>query len=126
MTPVADLPKERQPGYAETRDLAVPATSIARGDDVFAANCARCHGARGDGQSAASMESPTKVRNLRDAASYRFGLEERDLFRTVKYGIAGTVMQAFGGRLSDQEIWDVAAYVRSLQQKGNHATATPH
>ena len=90
-----------------------------QGSDLYASNCARCHGADGSGKGPVAAEASTAVRDLRDARGYRFGSEERSIFRTVKYGVSGTVMLGFKSMLGDREIWQVTAYVRSLQQKGN-------
>lgn len=77
-------------------------SSAEAGDDsagktVFAANCASCHGADGTGGVGPDLTS------LAAAA------DPAVVAKQVKNG--GTIMPAFAGRLSDQEIQDVAAYV---------------
>lgn len=71
------------------------------GADVYASNCASCHGADGTGDEANGF--PNLVEEAPDAAE----IEEY-----VRDG-AG-VMPAFEGTLGDQEIADVVAYVDSL------------
>lgn len=71
------------------------------GADVYAANCASCHGADGTGDDANGF--PNLVEEAPEAAE----IEEY-----VRDGEG--VMPAFEGTLDDQEIADVVAYVESL------------
>ena len=45
----------------------------------------------------------------------KFGLERKDLFMTLTTGIDGTPMKSFS-HLTDDERWDLVAYVRSKIQ----------
>lgn len=67
----------------------------AAGEQIFADNCATCHGEDGSGG-----QGP----NLQNA-----GLDEAAVVEQVTNGGGG--MPPFGGQLSEQEIQDVAAYV---------------
>jgi cytochrome c oxidase cbb3-type subunit 3 len=72
---------------------------------VFAQNCASCHGENAAG----GAVGPTLVSGevvAQDNAFYQ---------DVIQNGRAGTSMPAWEGRLSDQEIADVIAYIRSLQ-----------
>lgn len=79
----------------------------ARGREIFEANCAVCHGTRtGTGEAsgglagAGSLESG--VRSSSDAElSYR-----------IAYGVAGTAMPPFAGRLTAAERSDLICYLR--------------
>lgn len=77
------------------------------GEEVFASNCAMCHGQDGSGM----MGMHPSLRG----ADERLSLEGVEV--TVRNGRATTPpMPAFGGRLSDAEIDHVVAYVASLPE----------
>jgi cytochrome c6 len=77
------------------------------GEEVFASNCAMCHGHDGSGM----MGMHPSLRG----ADERLSLQGVEV--TVRNGRATTPpMPAFGGRLSDAEIDDVVAYVASLPE----------
>ena len=94
--------------------------AIRRGARVYAGTCAPCHGpaGRGDGPGAAEIDPPP-----RDFTAAKFRLRstrsgERarrsDLEETVRCGVPGTVMPAFGVLLSRDDISDVVGFVLSL------------
>jgi putative heme-binding domain-containing protein len=81
------------------------------GEFEFRINCAFCHGlgARGGGR------GPDLTR-----AHKRHGDSDGDLFQNISQGIPGTVMPANGTNgqgvgMTDDEIWQIIAYVRSVQ-----------
>jgi len=85
--------------------------SGARGQVVFAAHCASCHGANADGAGtdAKALKSvPTHFLS----PSYTKSAEL--IAARITYG-KGSDMPAFDGTLSEAEIWDTANYLRSLQ-----------
>ncbi len=85
------------------------AADIANGSKVFSANCAACH----MGGNNVVMANKT----LKKDALEQFGMYSADAIQNqVKNG--KNAMPAFGGRLSDGEIADVAAYVLDQADKG--------
>ena len=87
------------------------AESIARGRQLFAKNCAVCHGAegRGDGAAAAALpQRPEDLSNIAPPPNFPDGV--------VAYRIANGVkmMPAFKSTLSENEIWDLLNFIRSL------------
>lgn len=78
----------------------------APGAQIFAQNCASCHGERGEGNQ--EMGAP----NLADSLSLLVDGEEAIAaqIRAPKHG----VMPAWGGRLGDVTVKELAAYVYSL------------
>jgi cytochrome c oxidase cbb3-type subunit 3 len=83
------------------------------GEFQFRSNCAFCHGlgARGGGR------GPDLTR-----AQKRHGNADADLFRTINEGVPGTAMPPNGATqqgvgMTDTEIWQVIAYIRSVQVK---------
>lgn len=75
--------------------------SVADGKQVFADNCASCHGADGSGGVGPALNSKSKLESL--------GLEK--VRHDVEEGIEGTPMPAWKGVLSDEEIEDVVHYI---------------
>jgi high-affinity iron transporter len=86
---------------------------LTAGRQVYAANCAGCHGAegRGDGAQAKGLTPPPS--SFHDAA--RMGrLTPFQAFNTVRNGVPGTAMQALP-QIDDAKAWDVAFYVFTLR-----------
>jgi len=82
-----------------------------RGAQVFARECAGCHGDRGQGESAISLNHPVFLRTASDGQ--------------IRYAIAkgrrGTPMPAFEGDLQEQTIDDLVALIRSWEPEENEA-----
>ena len=76
---------------------------------LFAANCAACHGAQGDGAGLQAADLNPKPANFHDRARQ----SERSVFalyNTISLGVAGTSMAAFS-TLDQQDRWKLAFYV---------------
>lgn len=99
---------------AQTRNPFAGDPKVARlGEFQFRSNCAFCHGlgARGGGR------GPDLTR-----AQKRHGNSDADLFRTISEGVPGTAMPPNGATqqgvgMTDEEIWQVITYLRSVQAK---------
>jgi cytochrome c oxidase cbb3-type subunit III len=79
------------------------------GAQIFASNCATCHGADGrGGEHAPNIATAPQVQHLMD----------RELAGIIRYGIAGAGMPAFSS-LKQQEIAEVVSYLRVLQGRGD-------
>jgi cytochrome c oxidase cbb3-type subunit 3 len=81
------------------------ASDIARGKQLFLGHCAPCHGPDGAGGKGANLAQPSLPRGADDPA----------LFRTIQNGIPGTEMPK-AWEMTDHEVWQVAAFVRTLGQ----------
>jgi mono/diheme cytochrome c family protein len=77
--------------------------SAVRGQAVFEVNCAICHGTAGDGSGLAGAVDFTDVEFMRQEKPAKF-------FRSIRDGVEGTAMPAWGGTLGEMEIWDVLYY----------------
>jgi len=90
--------------------LANDPDAVKAGESEFRINCSFCHGmrARGGGR------GPDLTRTQK-----KHGNSDADLFRTIHDGVPGTDMPAqmgsIGVEMKDHEIWQVVAYLRSVQ-----------
>lgn len=113
--------------YAVTVDASAPA-GAGDGDDVAAlgrdvyerSDCWECHGhaGRGDGQKAPDLQDdrgyPTRAADLESGATFRGGSDPLDVYLRLGTGLDGTPMPSYAQSLTDEERWEVAAYVASL------------
>jgi cytochrome c oxidase cbb3-type subunit 3/ubiquinol-cytochrome c reductase cytochrome c subunit len=87
----------------------------ARGASVYASNCERCHG------TAQTRGNAVHLANARflEAASDPF------IGWAISHGRPGTPMDAWQGKLTDGQIDDVVAYVRSLERPSGPGSLPP-
>lgn len=104
-------------GAPASRSVAPPPDpgTLELGRKVFQANCASCHGSKGEG------DGP-EVRALRGhrprnfvTDPFRYGREPEQVFDTLTTGIAGTPMPSWDS-LSEEERWAVTHFVLSLRR----------
>ena len=103
----------------EVTDGDPPADQLAAGKEVFAQNCAACHGIEG---------SAMRGRPIYVGMDFNLIKPSPAMVRAkVLSGILpeGEMMPSFRGRLSEQEIEDVAAYVNAVAAEGPEAPRTP-
>ncbi len=96
---------------------------LAEGAKIYAANCAACHGANGEGQpnwrtrnAAGRLPAPPH-----DASGHTWHHADDLLFAMTKNGLKPPVipagyqsdMPAFAGVLSDAQVWATLAYIAS-------------
>ena len=99
--PILDVPAESNPFTTEA--------DIAQGKKLYAGRCAGCHGPAGDGGKGANLAVSVLPRTAQD----------RSLYLTIRYGIPDTEMPS--SLMSPREIWQVAAFVRTLGRLGQEA-----
>lgn len=90
----------------------LPVGDAVAGRVVYEANCTACHGVEGDGKGPAAAALKPRPPDFTSPA-FQAGRKDADLAATIRAGRPGTPMAAFL-RLSDQEVADVVAYIRSL------------
>jgi mono/diheme cytochrome c family protein len=76
-------------------------------------NCAQCHGA--DGRAATKMGKQLNAKDPKVQASFTDAQAAKSIKEGVKVG-GRTTMKAFGGKLTDDEIKALVAYVRTLKK----------
>ena len=97
--------------------------SAARGKSIYAANCASCHGANGDGRGKPALTSANPPRNFRDA-DFREFASGFSLFSAIAEG-SGHV-PAWSKTLNHQNIADVSEYVlRTMVKPRRTASGAP-
>lgn len=105
----------------------VTATSIAQGAQLFAANCAACHGADGRGDGPLASHLPVRPANL--TQEHVWGHSDGEMFWWLTSGIAtrryGQVMPAFGHALSDDDRWALIDFIHAHLAGATLATTRP-
>lgn len=113
----------------------VTSERIALGQEVYAQNCASCHGANLEGQPdwKRRLESGRMPAPPHDENGHTWHHSDQDLFAITKLGVGGVVpgyesdMPAFGEILSDGEIAAVLAFIKSTwpeRQRGYQVEIT--
>jgi len=109
---------EPEPAPAQQAAAGGPGSGdAAEGAAHYKMYCATCHGETGcgDGPLSAGLD-PKPVKHC--DGNYMNTLSDEYLFQVVKEGGAAVgkspLMAAWGGSLSDEQIWDVVAYMRSI------------
>ena len=111
-------PHERPAPQGLTNPIAATPASVAAGAALYGTHCATCHGptGRGDGRLAAATAAyGARPSNLADA-TWRHGGSDGEIFAAIRDGIGPDfAMDAFRGRLSEPDIWNLVNYLRSLR-----------
>lgn len=104
--------------------------NLEKGKELFAQlGCVACHGThgRGDGPSAATLVDnwglPIRAADLTHGYSYRAGSSAGDVVARLLAGIDGTPMPSYVDAVSKEDAWQLAYYVRSIQEKPRWARA---
>jgi len=82
------------------------------GADLFQTNCAACHGPQGhgDGPAGASLDpAPKNLPELSATATDDY------LFWRIATGREGTSMPGWKGILTDDQIWQIISFIRTLK-----------
>lgn len=115
---------------------------VARGHQIFTYYCSHCHGDKGQGNGYNAINLDPRPRDLSDSAEpYMAELTNQDIFHSIREGLAGAypekkeavsevkdkkkeedeeggspLMPYWGYTFSEEEVWDVVAYVRTLHK----------
>ncbi len=105
--------------------VAGPATAkpgtAAKGKDIYDKRCTWCHGASGDGAGAAKDRLNPPPRDF-TSGNYKIktsGFDDMtpgddDVFRMIRDGMPGTAMPGWSDILTEQDMWDLVAYVKTF------------
>ncbi len=98
--------------YAGKANPGGAAADAAAGAEVFKTNCASCHGetGHGDGPAGAALDpAPKNLGELQTRAGDDY------LYWRINTGKEGTSMVAWKGVLTDEQIWQTIAFIRTLK-----------
>jgi mono/diheme cytochrome c family protein len=95
--------------------------SIEEGDKLYGIECGMCHGPDGHTATDTGRWMYPRASDLTSPAVQQYS--DRELFWIVKSGIRLTGMPAFGRVESDEHIWNLAHYVRTLRGSAPGGTA---
>ncbi|MBI3149119.1 MAG: c-type cytochrome [Betaproteobacteria bacterium] len=94
-----------------------------KGKGIYDQRCTWCHGAEGDGAGAAKefLNPPPRDftgGNYKIKSSFFDDMvpSDEDVFRMIRDGMPGTAMPGWSDLLSEQDMWDLVAYVKSFAQ----------
>ncbi|MFQ6111457.1 MAG: c-type cytochrome, partial [Nitrospinota bacterium] len=97
----------------EKERVAVP--PLERGRKIFLANCASCHGEKGDGKGPAAAAFPKKPTNFVEGP-FRYGDSEENILESIANG-RPPFMPAWAGIIKEEGRRALAAYIKSLRKK---------
>jgi len=103
--PVGPIPGLATQPVGTTNPYANDHIAIAQGRQAFLQfNCYGCHGGRAGGGMGPSLRDPVWIYGSTDAA----------IFNSIAQG-RGKGMPAWGTRLTDEQIWKLVAYIKTLR-----------
>lgn len=98
-----------QDAAARSNPVASDLGAAARGERLYIANCATCHGSNGRGDGPSAGELALRPTDLRAAVA---DATDGELEYRIERGVAATPMPAFGHILTAADRWDVVAHLR--------------
>ena len=96
---------------ARTNPLQGNPTALKQGQNIYRGRCAVCHGIDAKGYRGSDLTTGDWVHGGTDA----------QIFKTIRTGVPGTEMPGHGN-MSDDEIWMVVTYLRTLSAPGGPGT----
>jgi mono/diheme cytochrome c family protein len=102
--------------------------SIATGKRIYQRHCESCHGLKGDGVGAVTMqltEAQIAASDLTDD-DWEYGSTDGEIFLNIRNGLGiDSVMRGINGKagIYPEEIWDTVNYVRSLHRSPTSGSA---
>jgi len=82
------------------------------GAKIFKTNCETCHGPQGHGDGPAGQSLDPKPQDLSELQKIA---EDDYLFWRISEGKEGTSMVAWKGILTEEQIWQVVSFIRTLR-----------
>lgn len=94
--------------------LGTPASSLGPASQIYAQQCASCHGPEGKGDGAGAKSLPAPLADLTKASTLA-GATGQDLYNLISQGSPAGMPPASSDLTEDQR-WSLVAYVRSLAE----------
>jgi mono/diheme cytochrome c family protein len=99
----------REPARIEAVEAEDHSLAVAAGRELYAENCAACHGEDGEGGIAPALNSQDLLKMTSDEA----------LFSLTRTGVPGSIMpawgQTFGGPFTDEQIAHMVTFIRAWE-----------
>ena len=95
---------------------------LAHGRELYASDCAPCHGTTGDGEGWAAVSQDPPPTSFRDPMRMSV-VSPHQIHGAIKFGIEGTSMPSYEGAYTSAERWSLAHFVASLA--GPSVVTTP-
>lgn len=115
-TPEEHIASEHNlPEEALSLENPIPATeeSIEKGRQLYAQNCAVCHGDQGFGDGPSAVALDPKPANLHE--DHVQGLPDGALFWIISHGVPETAMPPWENVLSEEERWHIVNFLRTFK-----------
>ena len=96
----------------EANPVPLDEDNLKAGVDTYKAMCARCHSTPASGPSVYGEAFYPPAPRLPEGMS---NYTDSQLFWLIKHGIRNTGMPAWGGMLSDDDIWQIVSLLRNSQ-----------
>ncbi len=97
------------------------AGDVANGEVIYAKRCVGCHGVDGDGlgPGADRLVPPPRdfssgMYKIMSTAFDGYIPQDQDIYDMISQGMPGTAMPGWQDVLSDQDMWDVVAYIKTF------------
>ena len=108
-------------GYASVQPTMAQSGNAENGAQIYAKRCTLCHGEEGDADSPAAERLNPPPRDF-TLGQYKFKTtafdqdyaDDGDLFRMIRDGMPGTAMPGWADILSEQDMWDLIAYLKTF------------
>jgi mono/diheme cytochrome c family protein len=97
---------------------------IAKGRDLFRANCSSCHGDNGEGNGPAAITLDPKPRNFHSLAGWTHGSKISQIYKTLQEGVPGTGMASFS-YMPPLDRFALIHYVRSFASSPVNGAGQP-
>ena len=111
-TPIVAAESSTEVGI-QANPIATSEESVTAGRTIYGRFCRSCHGQRADGRGMAAPPG-SRPANLIDA-EWDYGSSDAEIFKVLKEGIPPKYdMDAWEGRISDDDMWNVINYLRDL------------
>ena len=112
------------------KDTDASAKHAKKGHALFAQTCVTCHGEDGSGNGplAATLvnawSQPIRPGNLK-FKHHKSGDTHSDLYRTIALGVDGTPMAGFRAALKPADIWNLVAFIKSIESIEDVYSSSP-
>lgn len=129
MDDVRQMLQDRLGDAYDTPVAGLDSADLSAGKELYDSMCASCHGTSGKGDGPAAGALPTPPADHTDPVHSAY-YSDAGRIEVIRNGIPGTPMAGFGAALSDADLLNLYAYVKSLRVedgKGEHGEhAHPH